>query len=61
MISLDLNGNESPAEGYVADEHCKSGSPNFDRSLPKEVGLKIKPGETSTLTKPHPGIDIYSY
>ena len=58
QVSLDLNGNETPAEGNGVAKHCKSGSPNTRRILRADVGIKARPGETSNMVKQHSGIAI---
>ena len=57
-VYLDLNGNETPAEGNGVAKHCKSGSPNTRRILRADVGIKARPGETSNMVKQHSGIAI---
>ena len=54
MASLDLNGNETPAEGDAATQFLKSGSPNIGRILHTDVihrnGASLAPlGQTGTL------------
>ena len=58
MGSLDLNGNETPAEVNAAAKYCKSGSPNIGRILHTDVGIKARPGEASNMAKKTPGIAI---
>ena len=55
-VYLDLNGNETPAEGNAAAKHCKSGSPNKARILNADMGIKARPGEASNTAKQNPGI-----
>ena len=55
-VYLDLNGNETPAEGNAAAKHCKSGSPNKARILHADMGIKARPGEASNTAKQNPGI-----
>lgn len=55
VISLDLNGNETPTEGSAAAKHCKGGSPNIGRILHADVGSKARSGEASIAVKPYPG------
>ena len=59
-VSLDLNGNETPAEGNGVAKYCKSGSPNIGSILRADVGIKARPGETSNMAKQHSGIAISS-
>jgi len=53
-VYLDLNGNETPAEGNAAAKHCKSGSPNKARILHADMGIKARPGEASNTAKQNP-------
>ena len=56
MVSLDLNGNETPAEGSSATKYCKSRSPTIGRILHADKGIKARPGEASIMAKHNPGI-----
>ena len=58
MVSLDLNGNETLAEGSSATKYCKSGSPTFGRILHADVGTKARLGEASNMVKQNPGVAI---
>merc|ERR1719370_1755143 len=51
MVCLDLNGNETPAEGSAAAKYCKSGSPNNGRILHGDVGIKARPGGASNMAR----------
>ena len=58
VVPLDLNGNETQAEGDAAAKYCRSESSNSGRILHAKVGTKARPGEATSMAKQYPGIAI---
>jgi len=54
VVPLDLNGNETPAEGDAAAKYCRSESSNSGRILHAKVGTKARPGEATSMAKQYP-------